>query len=301
MKFTTSILLAVQALSVLAIPQNRAARPSAAAPAASSAAAVAAPAAPAAGAAEENKENEVEQPGQFGQVIALGGGNIKTDTIFPPGVNGGFEVEFQNDAARQLRVTEVANPPAPPAGFTALEPVAYKVEVGGGTAGLTLQKIDYILTAGNALDISQGKIGKLCTETGSFVIDDAIGELEFEVEENELTLTVNSLTGTWGIFVPQAAGAAAGAGAGAGAGAAAGNATAGAGAGAAKEGAAAGGAKAGPAAGGAKAGAAAGGAKAGAAAGGAAGGAAAGGAAGGAANNAEIKKLLEQLVQLVGA
>jgi hypothetical protein len=83
MKFSTSILLAFQALSVLAIPQNRAARSSAAAPAASSAAAVAAPAA---GAAEENKENEVEQPGQFGQVIALGGGNIKTDTIFPPGV-----------------------------------------------------------------------------------------------------------------------------------------------------------------------------------------------------------------------
>lgn len=82
MKFTTSILFAVQALSVLAIPQNRAA-----AAAASSAAAVAAPAAGAgAGAAEENKENEVEQAGQFGQVIALGGGNIKTDTLFPPGV-----------------------------------------------------------------------------------------------------------------------------------------------------------------------------------------------------------------------
>lgn len=89
MKFTTSILFAVQALSVLAIPQNRAARASAAAAAASSAAAVAAPAAGAgagAGAAEENKENEVEQAGQFGQVIALGGGNIKTDTLFPPGV-----------------------------------------------------------------------------------------------------------------------------------------------------------------------------------------------------------------------
>lgn len=170
-------------------------------------------------------------------------------------------------------MTEVANPPAAPAGFTALEPVAYKIEVGGGTAGLTLQKVDYVLTAGNALDISQGKVGKLCTETNSFIIDEAVGELEFEAEENELSLTVSSLVGTWAVFVPQAAAAG-------GAGAAAGNATAGAG-----------GAKAG-------AGAAKEGAKAGGAAGGAAG---AGAAAGGAANNAEIKKLLEQLAQLVGA
>ena len=46
-----------------------------------------------------------------------------------------------------MRVTENRNPAAAPAGFTALEPVTYRVEVQGGTNGLTLQKIDYILNA----------------------------------------------------------------------------------------------------------------------------------------------------------
>jgi hypothetical protein len=38
------------------------------------------------------------------------------------------------------------------------------------------------------------------------VIDPAVGELEFEVEENELTLTVNNMNGEWGVFLPTAAG-----------------------------------------------------------------------------------------------
>lgn len=56
------------------------------------------------------------------------------------------------------------------------------------------------------LDISQGQIGRFCAEAGVFVIDPALGELEFELEENELTLTVNSLNGEWAAFVPVAAG-----------------------------------------------------------------------------------------------
>ena len=56
-----------------------------------------------------------------------------------------------------------------------------------------------------AQDISQGQIGKLCTETNTFVIDPAIGELEFEAEENELSLTVDNMNGEWGVFIPQAA------------------------------------------------------------------------------------------------
>lgn len=35
-------------------------------------------------------------------------------------------------------------------------------------------------------------------------MDPAIGELEFEAEENELTLTVDNMSGEWGIFIPQA-------------------------------------------------------------------------------------------------
>ena len=64
--------------------------------------------------------------------------------------NGAFEVEFQNQQSRQLRVTENRTPAAAPKGFTALEPVSYIVELGGGAAaaqGLTLSKIDYIRNA----------------------------------------------------------------------------------------------------------------------------------------------------------
>lgn len=63
-----------------------------------------------------------------------------------------------------------------------------------------------------AIDLTQAKVGKLCTETGTFVIDEALGELEFEVEENEVTLNLNKAVtseGEWGIFIPAAAGEAA--------------------------------------------------------------------------------------------
>lgn len=121
--------------------------------------------------AGEGAGDDIEQQAQFGEVVQLGGGNIKTDVLFPPGVslsahtsysippadtlyktNGVFEIEFQNLENRQLRVTENPNPAPPPNGFVALEPVSYIVELGGGAAaaaGLTLQKIDYILNAGS--------------------------------------------------------------------------------------------------------------------------------------------------------
>lgn len=140
--------------------------------------------------------------------------------------NGTFEVEFQNDQPRVLFVTENRNPAPPPTGFTALEPVSYQVSLIGGTAGLTLQKIDYILNANSKwlsslsesqhtkltfrsflgqLDISKGQIGRLCPESNAFVIGSEVCELEFEEEEKELTLTVNNMIGEWAIFVAQAA------------------------------------------------------------------------------------------------
>jgi hypothetical protein len=73
----------------------------------------------------------------------------------------------------------------------------------------------------DTLDISQGKIGKLDAATNTFVIDETVGELEFEAEESELTLTVTDLNGEWAVFIPTSA---------AGAGATTGAATGGAGA-----------------------------------------------------------------------
>ncbi|KAJ4302508.1 hypothetical protein N0V88_002656 [Collariella sp. IMI 366227] len=245
MKLSHSLLVAAQALSVLALPAPNKAGQVATTSITSAAAAVTASVTSAAATAtttvatgaedeagaEEGAENEIEQQGQFAQVIELGGGDIKTDTKFPPGVstyhplkygrfytphrsitdselktNGVFEVEFQNQEARQLRVTENKNPAAAPKGFVALEPVSYVVELGGGAAaaqGLTLQKIDYIRNAESAIDISTGQIARFCTEANAFVFGE--GELEFEADENELTLTVENMVGEWAVFVPEAA------------------------------------------------------------------------------------------------
>jgi hypothetical protein len=96
MKLSCSLLVAVQVLSVLALPApNQAGQAGGAVAVTTSAAKAGATEGAGAGAeagaggeagGEAGAENEVEQNGQFGQAIDLGGGNIKTDTQFPPGV-----------------------------------------------------------------------------------------------------------------------------------------------------------------------------------------------------------------------
>ncbi|KAK1599304.1 uncharacterized protein LY79DRAFT_137901 [Colletotrichum navitas] len=160
------------------------------------------------GAEEEAKEGEQELEGQFTVALRLGGANVKQDILFPPGTNGRLEVEFQNSVGRTLTVTENRSPAAAPPGFVAVEPVSYSINLAEGAQGLTLSKVDYIINPGNALDISKGQIGRLFKEINAFIIDPALGELEFEAEENELTLTVANMNGEFAIFVPQAAAAA---------------------------------------------------------------------------------------------
>ncbi|EAA33725.1 hypothetical protein NCU07581 [Neurospora crassa OR74A] len=226
MKFQASLILALQVLSVAALPHPKREAAEAAASstavasatasgAASATATTAAQATATAGAGtgdkkgEEEDENEVEQAGKFNTVIKLGGGDVKTDTQFPAGTVGAFEVEFKNPDARQLRVTENKTPAAAPPGFKALEPVSYKVEIGGGASkGLTLSKIDFIRNANSTVDISQAKLGKLCKETNSFVIGDGVGETEFEADENEVATKVPDLVGEYALFVPDGTAAA---------------------------------------------------------------------------------------------
>jgi len=53
-------------------------------------------------------------------------------------------------------------------------------------------------------DVTQAQVGKLCAETGAFVIAETLGELEFEVEENEVTLDLNkdvTPEGEWGTSI----------------------------------------------------------------------------------------------------
>ncbi|KAK2023904.1 hypothetical protein LX32DRAFT_599792 [Colletotrichum zoysiae] len=160
------------------------------------------------GAEGEAKEGEQELEGQFTVPMRLGGANVKQDILFPPGTNGRLEVEFSNSVGRTLTVTENRSPAAAPPGFVAVEPVSYSINLAEGAQGLTLSKVDYIINPGNALDISKGQIGRLFKEINAFIIDPALGELEFEAEENELTLTVANMNGEFAVFVPQDAAAA---------------------------------------------------------------------------------------------
>ncbi|ORY14305.1 hypothetical protein BCR34DRAFT_612880 [Clohesyomyces aquaticus] len=162
---------------------------------------------------EGEVENEVRLKGAFGAAVALQGGDIKQDTEFTKSAIGTFEYEFQAAAGDELTVTENKTPAAPPAGFVAVEPSSFKVALKQSKGvGLTLSKIDYIFDPQSAalpnVDLTQAKVGRLCEATGTFVIDEALGELEFEAEENETTLNLNKKVvaeGEWGIFLPVAA------------------------------------------------------------------------------------------------
>ncbi|KAK2786191.1 hypothetical protein FQN52_007937 [Onygenales sp. PD_12] len=179
------------------------------------------PAGAGAGAAGEGAEaaNELEVAGVFDQPIALGGGDVKTDVLFTKSVPidrpygpfavGALEVEFQNQEGRTLTVTENKTPAAPPTGFVAIEPSSFQINLTEGADGLTLQKVDYVFDVTNpavaAMDLAQSKVGLLCTDRNIFIVDDALGELEFEAEENEISLIVNNMNGEWGIFIPEGA------------------------------------------------------------------------------------------------
>ncbi|KAH9478011.1 hypothetical protein JR316_0010245 [Psilocybe cubensis] len=195
------IVLVSQFSGIIALPLNARTNKAAKASSAASAAATVTPA---------NAEgDEVELNGAFNTAVSLGGGNIKTDVIFPKGAVGSFEFEFQDATANTVTVTENKTPGKAPAGFAFLDPSSYKVSLGRKARNATLQKIDIIfdpaLPALAGVDISQAKIGKLKKKNNTFVINDKLGEQEFEADENEVTLTVKNGNGEWGIFIPTAA------------------------------------------------------------------------------------------------
>ncbi|KAL6703974.1 hypothetical protein ACN47E_008912 [Coniothyrium glycines] len=170
-----------------------------------------------AGGQEAAAENEVEIQSLFNTATAVQGGDLKQDLVFTPSTVGKFEYEFQSATADEVTVTENTSPAAPPTGFEAIEPNSYVVALSQSKgAGLTLSKIDYIFDVASAglagKDITKAQVGRLCSETNAFVISQTLGELEFELEENEVTLNLNknvTAQGEWGIFLPVAAAAAA--------------------------------------------------------------------------------------------
>ncbi|CAI6255452.1 unnamed protein product [Periconia digitata] len=166
--------------------------------------------------AEGEKENEVDLTGEFGKAVAVEGGDIKQDILFTKSTVGAFEFEFQSAAADSVTVTEKEPGGAAPAGFEFLESKTYAVALAVSKGeGLTLSKIDYIFDVASAglagKDITQSKVGRLCQSAGAFVISESLGEVEFEAEENEVTLNLNKAVtaeAEWGIFIPVAAAAA---------------------------------------------------------------------------------------------
>lgn len=98
-----------------------------------------------AGEEEAENANKIDLPGAFDAAIALQGGDIQQDVLFTKSAVGALEVEFQNAEGRTLTVTENKTPAAPPAGFQALEPSSFKINLAEGADALTLQKVDYVI------------------------------------------------------------------------------------------------------------------------------------------------------------
>jgi hypothetical protein len=102
-------------------------------------------AAVAAGGKEVENANKIDLAGVFDTAIALAGGDVQQDVLFTKSAVGALEIEFANAAGRTLTVSENKAPAAPPAGFAALEPSSFKINLAEGADGLTLQKVDYII------------------------------------------------------------------------------------------------------------------------------------------------------------
>lgn len=109
------------------------------------AAAVAANGTAAVGEEEVEDPNKLDLTGVFDTAVALQGGDIQQDVLFTKSAVGTLEVEFKNTEGRTLTVTENKTPAAPPAGFQALEPSSFKINLAEGADALTLQKVDYVI------------------------------------------------------------------------------------------------------------------------------------------------------------
>lgn len=154
--------------------------------------------------------------GTFGKTVALGGNVQNTDVLFTKGSIGPLEVEFQDVKANSVTVTENKTAGKAPTGFAFLETSSFKIALANGSNNLTLQKVDFIFGPVSEYSMCYEKDILLTLlndyrrwsegsryfqvenrkavhryEYVCYLIDDAIGEQEFEADENEVTLTVN--------------------------------------------------------------------------------------------------------------
>lgn len=95
---------------------------------------------------------------------------------------------------------------APPAGHLFVDPLTFVISTANLPAEGDQLKVDYKFTPEikAAIDPAQVIPGKFDAATQQFITTD-IGEFEFEVEEDEWSLTVTDLNGEWAWFVPETA------------------------------------------------------------------------------------------------
>ncbi|KAL2071814.1 hypothetical protein VTL71DRAFT_13049 [Oculimacula yallundae] len=160
-----------------------------------------------AGEKKEPEEKKTRTKAALAQAVLLKGGmELQAVSFVGSTGTGAIEIEYQNADARTLTVTENKSPAAPPAGFKFIDTSSYVVTLAEGAGNITRQQIDYVFnlnsTAVKAVNISAVRTGKLCTEAKSFVVSDALGAHDFEADEGESVLKVNSMLGEWGLFAP---------------------------------------------------------------------------------------------------
>ncbi|CAG8948919.1 hypothetical protein HYFRA_00002046 [Hymenoscyphus fraxineus] len=156
---------------------------------------------------EEEEEKKTRANGLFGTPFQLKGNNELQAISFVGSAGvGSMEIEYQNIDGRTLTVTEHKTPGAAPLGFKRIDPSSYVVTLAEGSSNITRQQIDYVFDAKNealkAQNLSAVQTGKLCRDTNAFVVSSALGEQEFEADENESVLKTSNIIGEWALFVP---------------------------------------------------------------------------------------------------
>ncbi|KAH8883748.1 hypothetical protein GQ53DRAFT_882224 [Thozetella sp. PMI_491] len=154
----------------------------------------------------EEESEKIKTNGFFGSANPVQGGNVFIKLIMPTNVVGSIEPEYNSTVSNSITVVPKMASITPPTGMKYLDPLTFLISTATPPTTGDTMKVDYIYTEATkqAVDVTKLAIGKLDTATNQFVTD-GVGELEFEGDENELSLTVADMNGEWAIFAPDSA------------------------------------------------------------------------------------------------
>ncbi|KIJ34584.1 hypothetical protein M422DRAFT_117451, partial [Sphaerobolus stellatus SS14] len=119
--------------------------------------------------------------------------------------SGKYEVEYENTVSNTVTVSQKSATGLAPSGFHFPDTNSFTVKLSDPTANATLLKSDYIFNTSSplvaAVDLTKSVVGRLDTTTNTFVVEN-VGELEFEDDEGEISLTVDDVNGEWAVLAP---------------------------------------------------------------------------------------------------